>query len=56
MKFNRLIDLEWNWTKRKEAALLRKYEREVDAGGLVTHIKMLFEERLPRCTWSNPTK
>jgi len=30
MKFNRLIDLEWNWTKRKEAALLRKYEREVD--------------------------
>ena len=27
MKFNRLIDLEWNWTKRKEAALIRNINK-----------------------------
>ncbi len=31
MKFNKLTAIEWRWSGRKEAALKRKYQKQVDA-------------------------
>ena len=34
MKFNHIVNVEWKWSKHKEAALHRKYQRQVDSAPL----------------------